>query len=578
MNDLKKSVLTAGDLCLEFENGFLRYIKLGQKEIVRMIYFALRDENWGTIPHRIENLQVKEKENSFKIQYEAKSQHPIIDFEWQCSITGENNTIQFEIDGQSHSKFLRNRIGFCVLHPIKECKGKPVVITHADKSKTTHRFPEYISPDQPFKNITSMEWSIDEARANIDFEGDLFECEDQRNWLDASYKTYCTPLDLPFPVQVENGERIWQKVCLVVEGSLKAEHKIIPELKQLDTSYPMPAIGLEANTNVLSSFAVSHLRKLQMSHLRVEADLYRKDWQEDLNKKLDQAGTLNVPVELVLFPSNDLPDDFMTNFREERVIRSIILLDHHEPVIGPEKTATILPKLRTFFKDLPIGIGTNFYFTELNRNRPSFKGFDFLSFSSNPQVHAFDDLSIFETAVTFTDVLKTAQFFSNGLPVHVSPVTLKPRSNPDATGELTPDQKQKNRIDTRQRKTLAAQWWMIAFKYLAQGGSSSVTAFQTVGEEGIMMSDQESIFDFFPARPDELFPVYDIFRMLGQQKGSKVIGTESSHPQLFDGMLFETSTGRKLLVLTNFCNHPLAIKISERTFELKAREIRQEFI
>ena len=28
----------------------------------------------------------------------------------------------------------------------------------------------------------------------IRFEGDLFEMEDQRNWTDASYKTYSTPL------------------------------------------------------------------------------------------------------------------------------------------------------------------------------------------------------------------------------------------------------------------------------------------------------------------------------------------------------------------------------------------------
>ena len=29
--------------------------------------------------------------------------------------------------------------------------------------------------------------------------GDVFEMEDQRNWTDASFKTYCTPLRQPFP-------------------------------------------------------------------------------------------------------------------------------------------------------------------------------------------------------------------------------------------------------------------------------------------------------------------------------------------------------------------------------------------
>ena len=37
------------------------------------------------------------------------------------------------------------------------------------------------------------------------FEGDLFETEDQRNWTDASFKTYCTPQELGFPFAAEPG-------------------------------------------------------------------------------------------------------------------------------------------------------------------------------------------------------------------------------------------------------------------------------------------------------------------------------------------------------------------------------------
>ena len=41
--------------------------------------------------------------------------------------------------------------------------------------------------------------------AEVRFEGETFEMEDQRNWTDASYKTYCTPLSLPYPVEVKEG-------------------------------------------------------------------------------------------------------------------------------------------------------------------------------------------------------------------------------------------------------------------------------------------------------------------------------------------------------------------------------------
>ena len=40
------------------------------------------------------------------------------------------------------------------------------------------------------------------GEVTISFTGDLFEMEDQRNWTDASYKTYSTPLRIPYPAPI----------------------------------------------------------------------------------------------------------------------------------------------------------------------------------------------------------------------------------------------------------------------------------------------------------------------------------------------------------------------------------------
>mgnify|MGYP006195238293 CR=1 FL=1 len=42
--------------------------------------------------------------------------------------------------------------------------------------------------------------------------GDVFEMEDQRNWTDASYKTYVRPLALPWPYTLEAGTELEQAV------------------------------------------------------------------------------------------------------------------------------------------------------------------------------------------------------------------------------------------------------------------------------------------------------------------------------------------------------------------------------
>ena len=54
--------------------------------------------------------------------------------------------------------------------------------------------------------------------AKFEFEGDLFEMEDQRNWTDGSFKTYCTPLSLGYPFQALAGQSFKQKVTLRGRG------------------------------------------------------------------------------------------------------------------------------------------------------------------------------------------------------------------------------------------------------------------------------------------------------------------------------------------------------------------------
>ena len=61
--------LTAGQLKMLFvpHQAFLRYVRLGDHEIIRGIYAAVRDRNWNTVPPRIWNLKIESGENTFHI-------------------------------------------------------------------------------------------------------------------------------------------------------------------------------------------------------------------------------------------------------------------------------------------------------------------------------------------------------------------------------------------------------------------------------------------------------------------------------------------------------------------------------
>ena len=76
-------------------------------------------------------------------------------------------------------------------------------------------FPTLIEPNIAFENIVQFAWKTrGGVGASLEFEGDVFESEDQRNWSDNSFKTYSTPVSIPFPVLVKSGDEVEQKVTL----------------------------------------------------------------------------------------------------------------------------------------------------------------------------------------------------------------------------------------------------------------------------------------------------------------------------------------------------------------------------
>ena len=199
------TVLTAGPLKLRFcaRSGMVREIRAGAIEVLRGIYAAVRDENWGTVPMSLSELAVGQRPEGFRVSFTASCRQGPIDFSWKGDLTGEpDGTICYEMEGVAQSTFRRNRIGLCVLHPIRECAERSCTIEKTDGSTEQGEFPGDISPHQPFRELRSITHEVAGLRVTVTFAGDVFEMEDQRNWSDASYKTYGTPLDLPFPVEV----------------------------------------------------------------------------------------------------------------------------------------------------------------------------------------------------------------------------------------------------------------------------------------------------------------------------------------------------------------------------------------
>ena len=108
----KPLALRAGPLTALFEphTGFLRYVRLGDHEVIRAIYGAIRDENWATIPSEVSNLKSTINKDSFVLSFDVQCRSQSVDYLWRGLVTGEaSGQITFTFDGESRSAFRRKK-------------------------------------------------------------------------------------------------------------------------------------------------------------------------------------------------------------------------------------------------------------------------------------------------------------------------------------------------------------------------------------------------------------------------------------------------------------------------------------
>ena len=98
-----------------------------------------------------------------------------------------------------------------------------------------------------------------------------------------------------------------------------------------------------------------------------------------------------------------------------------------------------------------LGGGSDRYFTEMNRSRPPGRPRR-VSFSLNPQVHAFDDATIFENLATLHWLAETARAFAAGADISISPATLRPRQDPRPPASRPPRTTRRSRTTRGSRR------------------------------------------------------------------------------------------------------------------------------
>ena len=505
MSRLKPIPLQAGPLHLLYENGMIRSVFYGKIECIRRVYMALRDQFWNTIPYSISSLKIDKNSDSFHLSFTADHNLNDINFTWQGSINGtDKGELSLLLKGECRKTFLRNRIGWCILHPIELCSGTPCAIVKQDDSIVRTSFPgTALAPHQLFTDITSMTYPVTDTTAcTLHFSGDLFETEDQRNWTDASFKTYSTPQSLPSPVTVTAGTNIEQGVTIRLSGRViktPPPDRSVPTI-DFTTSFsgmsPFPHIGLCCPyTPRMTKAVLRTLRHLGLHHLRFDIRP-ETSCTETYTAIAAISGSVGCSAELAIHLSGNYEQELgviaVSLATTPISVARLLILRSDMTVTPPETAYAARHLLGSLLPDTCITIGTNRYFIEINRTAPETNSYDALCFSATPQVHTFDNRVIMENIEGLAACARDAQRLSEGKPVVLSPLTLRPRKDP-----LRPQKS--GGADSRQMEPFGAAWLLGAIGICATSGIQSLTCLNTVGPEGIM--DEAAA---------ELFPVYHI--------------------------------------------------------------------
>jgi hypothetical protein len=562
--------LAAGPLTVDLEEGNLRSICFHGIEVIRGIAFLVRSGTWATLSPTIGDLRIRQSVNEFEVSYKARVQDGVQELEYIASISGRGDGhLIFSCEATAITKFTTCRTGFVVLHPIEGVAGHAVRIEHVDGTEVEGRFPALIDPVQPMLDLRAL---THEAAPGITvvcrMEGDTFEMEDQRNWTDASFKTYVRPLARPWPYTLTAGERCSQRVAVTISG--RPLHRpgsgADIGLEFGLTHGSMPPIGLGC-VPAEAAAAMPHMATLRVagiSALVCRFDPRYGHGVADLIRYRDLAAGMNAEVELQLVVPS--VDDFAADIAaaaamvaEARLIPTTVMVVPAADLVStpPGSPWPSCPPLeaiyraaRSAFPGIRLGGGMFTHFTELNRKRPPVDLLDFITFATTAIVHAADDRSVMETIEALPSMAASARVIAGDLPFVVGPSAIGMRDNPNGPGPLANPRGIRLPMagrDPRQRGLFNAAWTLGYIAAFALGGAARIAASAPVGDFGIL--DHEGVW-----------PVYHVLRMCALLRGGDLRAVRSTGGSAL-AALHVTAAGVSHLLLANLTDTTLRVAL-----------------
>jgi D-apionolactonase len=568
--------VAAGPVSATIVGGALRQIRFGAVELIRQIDFPIRDQDWVTLPPQVTLETLEKTDGGFR--YERRFE--VADGALACVVVFEGTAdgVATAIGAATARRdFVTNRSGFTLLHPLRGVAGRPVDVTSPSGAVRRATMPDLIAPAQPIKDIAGLAFDIEGVRLDIAFAGETFEMEDQRNWSDASFKTYCRPLVEPFAYTIAAGATVRQEIRIKAAGRPSSRPapknqavRFVPALSE-----STPEILLAAETGWLPDrdgarrLIDSGLKSLLMrvtAGAAVETLAEAQPWFEaggvfDLEIVLDDDAPAAPQLERVarlcgefgVWPRHvvALPAAYLFSYQPNGVWPSG--LSPQESWRAPRAT----------FPGARVGAGVLTNFTEFNRCRPNGVDFEFVTHGSSAIVHAADDDSVMQTLETMPHTFRSVRAIAGRPAYRLGLTAIGMRSNPyGASVSANPSQLRLTMAmwDPRARGLFGAVWALGALAATLGHGVEAIALAAPFGPFGVLARRGAIARPWHDDHPEAV--AYPIFHVLRALAGS---GERLAIDGLSDGLVgvAAVAAGERRLVIANLSRKTKPIVLAE---------------
>ncbi|SAK46233.1 hypothetical protein AWB79_01096 [Caballeronia hypogeia] len=569
-------------------DGALRDIRYRDVEVIRSVAFVVRDKDWGTCRPMPTGIAIDENEREFRIRYRARCANPdghalSYDLSIVCDAGG---ALSFDASVTAHDAFLTARCGFCVLHPVDGVAGASARVEHGDGTREASAFAQLIDPWQPFMDIRSIEHDLACGfTVRCAFTGDVFEMEDQRNWSDASFKTYSRPLALPWPYTLDAGVTENQSVTLRVDAGNDARDSSSAARNErvtitLDTAQDafetMPALGVAIAAGEIDD-ALAHLdllEELAPRQLTLSFDPTSGHGVRELERfaELQRRSRIDAVLEYAL-PGVDEPCaeldalSVMIEAATLRIVGIVVSPSVHRQSNPPGSISPPCPPLdevyraaRRAFPALRIGGGMLSYFTELNRKRPPLELVDWTTHATCPIVHAADDRSVMQTLEAIPHIARSCRALIGEQAYAIGPVSIGMRQNPYGSRVMPNPNGERIAMasfDPRQTALFGAAWLAGYAAALEGARVETFTLGALTGERGLA-----DVADGV-----KRYPMFAVARALAAMAGWNRIAAVSNDRAGIACVAARNAQGQMRVVIANLTGKPRELRLEFRNVD-----------